>query len=381
MEDERDINQTYISTVAMGDYPNYTVYEYNTINTAYPGMMEVSRIVSSYVRPTVICFGLFSNIFMFVLILNSKLRKHAPMIYIAGISLTDSGYLLFNLFFWIQIAFHVNIYHITGMCQLINYCMKAFNFLSRWYMAAFATERLIWEFLPERRAELCSVFKTKLVLLSTAVLAIYGHVYYCWFLEVSESTNNMCGVDRVYFQTLNIILQIDSVFAYMIPYGLIIAISIIVAVRKIRCHSRSENTEPLPERTVRQRGRLQIVDNREDRVRHVHATGILLCITLSLVLLTVPKNTHDFVGKMFSKFIFPHSWTDILMVCIEIHFATKPLICFIISPKARYCAKRLIKRALSRATNRKTARPNSNSINLQEFNMEECSGGTLIAVV
>lgn len=363
-----------------------TEYIYFTDLTNYTVSMEdmdlvmYSAILGKYVKPVILTLGIFSNVFLVWLIMSTKLSKLAPMIYITGIAIGDVGFLSFNVFTWIQLYFQFNIYHTVGMCQLVNYGIKAFTFLTRWYMAAFCVERFIWEFLPEKRAEFCNPFKTKLVLVGIAVVAIYSHVYLCWFLEASEDTHFKCGVHLDNVQIFNTLIRIDMVLAYLIPYCMTMALAVSMVINKLRCRRKQYDIENSGIRPVNSgKARPQITNSREESPKHMNVTGICLGYSLSLLCLTTPSNMKTFLGIMFSYLVIPNSWTPFLVAMLDLHITLKPLICLIVSPQVRHSAWQQIRALFKRVVARGNSR--SNTISMQEVNFDECPNIAFLATV
>ncbi len=84
-----------------------------------------------YVTPAIICIGLLGNTLSFIVFVFTGLKTLSSSIYLAALSVSDSGFLICVLFSWL-VNIDIQIYHEPGWCQTFAYLTYVFSFLSVW---------------------------------------------------------------------------------------------------------------------------------------------------------------------------------------------------------------------------------------------------------
>ena len=84
-----------------------------------------------YLVPVVIGIGLLGNTLSFMVFVFTNLKTLSSSVYLAALSISDSGFLICVFFSWV-INHNVRIYHKQGWCQTFVYLTYVFSFLSVW---------------------------------------------------------------------------------------------------------------------------------------------------------------------------------------------------------------------------------------------------------
>ena len=102
--------------------------------TPKPEMDYMTFIVTNldyYLVPVIISVGLLGNTLSFMVFVFTNLKTLSSSVYLAALSISDSGFLICVFFSWV-INMDVRIYHEQGWCQTFVYLTYVFSFLSVW---------------------------------------------------------------------------------------------------------------------------------------------------------------------------------------------------------------------------------------------------------
>ena len=94
-------------------------------------LRRIAHNLDFYVVPCIIAAGLIGNTLSFLVFVFTKLRNLSSSVYLAALSISDSGFLLCVFFSWSNNV-GIRIYHTQGWCQTFVYLTYIFGFLSVW---------------------------------------------------------------------------------------------------------------------------------------------------------------------------------------------------------------------------------------------------------
>ncbi len=181
-------------------------------------LRRIAHNVDFYVVPCIIAAGLIGNSLSFLVFVFTKLRNLSSSVYLAALSISDSGFLLCVFFSWSNNV-GIRIYHTQGWCQTFVYLTYIFGFLSVWYIVAFSCERFIAVKYPFKRSQMCTPKRAKIVVISLAVFSVIAYNFAIWTSDIFLWHNMYicCPMDK-YRNLIAKLNNIDTVITLVIPF-------------------------------------------------------------------------------------------------------------------------------------------------------------------
>lgn len=124
-----------------------------------------------YYTPLLIIVGSIGNILSVMVFFRTRLKKLSSSYYLSALGISDTGFLLCNLFQWLGL-FNINFYNMEVVCQLFTYLSNLCATLSVWFVVAFTVERFIAVLYPLKRQTMCTVRRAKSVLVALTLISI-----------------------------------------------------------------------------------------------------------------------------------------------------------------------------------------------------------------
>ena len=282
----------------------------------YYRLRVISEIMDMFFVPTLVGFGICGNTLSFIAFTFSSLRCLSSSVYLAALSLADTGFLLCVFASWSS-NIGVTIYHQPGWCQIFVYCTYIFSFLSVWYVVGFTVERYIAVCFPFRRANMCTVQRARLVVIGLAGLAIMIYTFAIWTTSSFKMTSGPMSGQRLCYpydkwrDVLKIINTIDLIATLGVPFVVIafLNINIIIIMARHRAQSNHlviyrKNTE---NRSLKEDPRATpsapaASSNNNTGSRTV--TRMLLVVSFTFLFLNIPGHVIrliDFLGPYFNS--------------------------------------------------------------------------------
>lgn len=189
------------------------------------------NFLNLYITPFIIAIGLIGNIISFLVFSMTHLKRLSSSIYLAALSVADTGFLLSLTVVWLS-RIDVPIFHSQIWCQLTIYMTHFFSFLSVWFVVSFTAERYIIVYHPLRKDSYCTRRKAKIVIGSLTVVAL---VLYCWTVVTSGvvtfHTKSFCMPLPQYYDVLSIMTSIDTFLAWVLPSLLIVVLNVRIIIK------------------------------------------------------------------------------------------------------------------------------------------------------
>ena len=110
----------------------------------------VNDIMDLYIKPIMYIFGIIGNVVSFAVFMFTYMRHISSSVYLAGLAISDTGFLLCALAMWTD-NLDLHLSHKPVICQLIVYVSYITSFLSVWYIVSFTMERCIAIQFPLKR--------------------------------------------------------------------------------------------------------------------------------------------------------------------------------------------------------------------------------------
>ena len=232
---------------------------YPNITTLFdPNMATFRRAVhllDMYLVPVLVAVGILGNLLSFMVFMGTYLRKMSSSIYLAGLAISDSVFLLTVFLSWAD-NIGVHVYHKPGWCQLLVYLTYVSSFLSVWYVVAFTVERYLAIRFPLKRQQMCTASRAKKVVIGLAVLAGVLYSFAFWTAQVTENRlyrRLFCAIVPRYFHLVMNISNVDAFITLILPTILIVGSNgrIAVTLAEFYRHLHSQLARPHSEVTPR----------------------------------------------------------------------------------------------------------------------------------
>ena len=241
------LNRTNLGTVTLNNsFEEYDILEGKDhtkgITITDTPLRKVARYMDYYFVPCIIAAGLIGNTLSFMVFVLTRLRRLSSSVYLAALSISDSGFLICVFFSWSNNV-NITVYHKPGWCQAFVYMTYLFGFLSVWYIVAFSCERFIAVKWPFKRSEMCTPRRARIVVISLAVFALITYSFAIWTSEVTLWYGMIfCVPKEKYRDLVEKINNIDSVITLVVPFVTILFFNswIVYSVRNLVSHRQQQ---------------------------------------------------------------------------------------------------------------------------------------------
>lgn len=236
-------NSTDHQNPYMGDYSVfYDVGNGSTYNiTSYPIPLSFKTLqfIEEYITPCVCAVGIFFNVFAGLILRKTEFKKVTPFVYLLALCIIDSVYLTAKI---IPNRLY-NIYIVPGVCQIVYYLTFLSIFMEWWIIVMCLSERCLSLYSSRKSSKYCSAFRVKCAIISMSLLSIVAHLYHTWTSVVlqDEFGRKVCMVIPEFFQYLTLLRKLDVIFAFIIPFSLILIMFVILSIQLCRRKRNSKN--------------------------------------------------------------------------------------------------------------------------------------------
>eukprot|EP00058_Branchiostoma_floridae_P014977 XP_002600465.1 hypothetical protein BRAFLDRAFT_70161 [Branchiostoma floridae] len=211
-----------------------------------------------------------------------RLRKAPSSLYLAALAVVDTIFLLTSV--GLQILHDEDIIHASDVyCKLTKFLVRSSGYLSAWITTAFTVERYIAVCHPMRRSALCTMDKTRKVLLGMVLVVCSVSCLEFW---AQVERDNMC-VFRDPQTWLNITIY-DMTAGRLIPTAAVGVINIVIVIRVLQTQKNRQNLSKCAKETEKRQNQITVV---------------LFTVSTTFFLLTVPQSvsvvTNHTLALMF----------------------------------------------------------------------------------
>ncbi|CAH1782741.1 unnamed protein product [Owenia fusiformis] len=187
-----------------------------------------------YYTPTIITIGLLGNLLSVIVFTQTTYRKVSAAFYLAMLAVFDSIFLMTLLLIWVS-NFGFNLYNTEGWCQFTLYASLISCFMSEWCVVAFALERFIILCCKPNLAKLCSMFRTKFLLIGLMIFAVCFYFHHSWTAGIIQlPMGPMCSPLPNYMKIIQILNIIDILVNLLIPDLTIIVMTSVITIEVIK---------------------------------------------------------------------------------------------------------------------------------------------------
>ncbi|XP_078575049.1 putative G-protein coupled receptor 139 [Branchiostoma floridae x Branchiostoma japonicum] len=217
----------------------------------------------------ILVIGVPGNVLSFVVMMGPRLRKAPSSLYLAALAVVDTIFLLTSV--GLQILHDEDIIHASDVyCKLTKFLVRSSGYLSAWITTAFTVERYIAVCHPMRRSALCTMDKTRKVLLGMVLVVCSVSCLEFWAQVERE---NMC-VFRDPQTWLNITIY-DMTAGRLIPTAAVGVINIVIVIRVLQTQKNRQNLSKCAKETEKRQNQITVV---------------LFTVSTTFFLLTVPQS-------------------------------------------------------------------------------------------
>ncbi len=184
-----------------------------------------------YLTPLIIIVGTSGNILSFSVFTCTYLKMKSSSVYLAALSMADTGFLLCLFFVWLS-KVNIPIFQQPFWCQLIIYLNYVFNFLSVWSVVGFTGERYIYIYHALRKDRLCTRKTAKRVVCITVGVSLICYLFAFWTNGVEYlDSRAVCMPLPQYYDILTVLTGVDMLVSFLIPSTLIIVLNIKIMMK------------------------------------------------------------------------------------------------------------------------------------------------------
>lgn len=204
----------------------------------------VVRNLHLYFAPVVSPMGVITNLVSMMILRRREFYSLAITHYVISVLSVDTVHLLWILHQWLTIK-AVPVYFVGGWCQFVTFTKGVVDFLTVWLIVAMTTERFIALCFPGSEGKLCTVWRSRLVILSLTVIATVVHINISLLNSVLHYHGTPICTSNP--QSERVMLQLHRADVFVnggMAYAVIVVLVACVMVQKIRERRRQHGGRP-----------------------------------------------------------------------------------------------------------------------------------------
>ena len=290
-----------------------------------------------YGTPIIAVVGILTNTLSILVFTTSKMRHQSSSVYLISMAISDNGFLLSLFITWLSWV-DVYLFHKPIWCQTLVFTTYICSFLSTWNVCSFTVERFIAVIYPLKRIIVCTVHRALTVVVLEAVLAVLLYSFSIWTSTVYQfPDHSVCATKQRFIPFVQLMMNVDTVITLIIPSILIIVLNIRIAMtlyylkRDRRYLTETQlflsNTSTSTSKTRTQRAQRTSRTNSPNI--HLRASGMLLAVSTTFVLLNIPSHAFRIYGflqdlKIHSYNLSPEAqlWQELFQFLYYLNFST-----------------------------------------------------------
>ena len=158
---------------------------------------ENIALLCTVLQPFLLVFGAFGNVM--TVIIHKRTTQTSPLsVFFIVLALADLTLLYSNCFIaWIYFIFRVSIHTLSDVsCKLVMFLSYVSGVLSAWTLVAMTAQRAVCVLWPHRANVLCSVGKSKVIVMcmSIFIVGIHAHILYGMVVRISKTGGKFCNM-------------------------------------------------------------------------------------------------------------------------------------------------------------------------------------------
>ena len=253
---------------------------------------EKIALAQKIIYPFLVLFGTFGNV-MIIAIHKSRALTSSMSVFFLNLAASDLVFIYVTCFrSWIKFTFEFNIsVKHDALCKLDVFIMYVSGVLSAWTLVAKTAQRSVCVLFPHRANVLCTVGKSKVIVVSMILFLAVIHTHLLYGLHVGmQDGRKTCGFHTDYTPFFQEIWSwVDMLIFSLLPW-LCLAVSNSLLVWKLIFSLRE--------------AKLSLGSGQADRIndRKKKATSIsitLIAVSTAFLLLTFPMSFYQIINFMF----------------------------------------------------------------------------------
>ena len=244
---------------------------------------ENIALLNAVLNPFVLFFGTFGNV-MTVIIHKSTTQTSPLSVFFVVLALADLTLLYTNCFVgWLHFTFHFSILRISIVfCKLLYFLFYTSGVLSAWALVAMTAQRAVCVLWPHRANVLCTVGKSKVIVMSMSVViaGMHGHLLYGISLIIRNDVR-LCGLLPEYVTFFRSVWKWADLLLFCVLPWLCLTISNSLLVWKLKVSVREAEVSLGS-------GQVDRITDRKKKATSITVT--LIAVSLAFLLLTFPMS-------------------------------------------------------------------------------------------
>ena len=282
-----------------------------------PQEKEKMLLSQKVIYPFLILFGTFGNVMIIVIHKRAALTSSMSVFFLA-LAASDLVLLCVTCCkIWIYLVFDFNISTQSNtLCKLVIFFIYVSGVLSAWTLVAMTAQRAVCVLYPHRANVLCTVRKSKTIVVSTVLFmaAMHTHLLY-GFQFTNDEDGKMCAASNDYMPFfLEIWSWVDMLIFSLIPW-LCLAVSNSLLVWKLR-------VSVLEAKLSLGSGQADRITDRKKKSTSISIT--LIAVSTAFLLLTLPISVYQVLSFIFWK----NGYLKALLLSLAGYYAQE--ICFVL---------------------------------------------------
>ena len=233
------------------------------------------------IYPFLILFGTFGNIMIIVIHKRTTLTSSMSLFFLI-LAVSDLVSLFVTCFkSWIKYVFGFDLTaQKDALCKLILFLLYISGVLSAWTLVAMTVQRTVCVLFPHRANVLCTVGKSKAIVVSMALFIAAMHTHLLYGLHIGMSSGQKRCVFHTHYEPFfrEIWTWVDMLCFSFLPW-LCLAVSNSLLVWKLRLSLREANLNLGP-------GQADRINDRKKKATSISIT--LIAVSTAFLLLTFP---------------------------------------------------------------------------------------------
>ncbi|CAH1801158.1 unnamed protein product [Owenia fusiformis] len=264
---------------------------------------KIGQILLTYVLFGIMVFGLVGNTTSIVVLRCSSMFLNPSSVYLIALAISDTfALILGGGRVWLIRAWGINIRAThEWVCKLHHFSIYTLLDFSAWLLVALSVDRVITVYMPLRAKLVCTRIRAVIVSLCILItlMLINGHYLFTvgYFIKIDNGRvrfeGNCYFVDGTKTFHTKYWFWIDAFVASLVPFSLLTISNVMIIIQLIRASQRRRQT-------------MQAVSSSSSDNQTRSLTIMLICLSITFLILTGPVVVHFIVDKSLNGPAGPH---------------------------------------------------------------------------
>ncbi|KAK3085409.1 hypothetical protein FSP39_002903 [Pinctada imbricata] len=266
----------------------------NSTSSFQTGQIQENRVIRDillYVSPILLCIGTVGNCLAFYVLSGIK-SKTSTYFFLAALALMDLCVLYIGLCrLWVAQLTGFDVKDTSNvLCKLVIFVGYVSSYSSTWLIVAVTLERCIAVRKPLKVLLICKYVRAKYVVAAIIGMACLANVHFFWTISLTDINGSLlCSasiqcvtwIDRIW-------PWIDAVIYSVSPFIILITLNTLMIIKVCKAK--------------RKRQSLHESQNRSGREKAAKLPLMLLTISITFLLTTLPLNAVVISGRFWISF-------------------------------------------------------------------------------